>query len=262
MKILPLLFIIISVAIFACNGFSNKKTPLYKIPEVPKSTLPTTLQTQFNKGIDFIAYGDSIASWKLEMNFDDSIRFQAQNGLNFTIPAIRPIINNDSNLIYTSAISLGKVVITISKGNCNNTQFLNETLARQCSIRIANISYTGCGQFLYDSQVEGKWKLQQYKAVSINETLFTNGIPYLHFNVLNQKLSGFDGCNSVSGLAEIQGKRIAFGNLATTKKFCTNNPLPNLFSILDNQLPLYKIIDNLLYLYLIDDSVLIFKKSN
>ncbi len=263
MKSLHLLFLFfLFPVLFACNGFANKKAPLYKVPSVPKSILNTELQTQFNNGYDFIASGESIALWKLEINFDDSIHFQAQDGLRFTIPAARPLVNKDSSLQFTSSLSLGKVVITINKGACYNGQFLNETTFSQCSISIGNINYTGCGQFLYNQLLEGKWFLQQYKDVKISDSLFKNGIPFLNFDILNHKVNGYDGCNAVSGNAEIQGKRIAFNNLATTKKLCKNSPLPNLFSILDKQFPRYKILNNLLYFYLIDDSIIILKKSS
>ncbi len=263
MKSLHLLFIFfLFPALFACNGFSNRKTPLYKIPPDPKSILSTELQTQFNNGYDYIASGESIAPWKVEINFDDSIHFHSQDGLSFTIPATRPLVNKDSSLQFTSSLSLGKVVITINKGACNNGQFLNETTQNQCSISIGKINYTGCGQFLYNPQLEGKWFLQQYKDVSISESLFKNGIPFLNFDILKHKVNGFDGCNVVSGNAEIQGKRIAFNNMVTTKKLCKDSPLPNLFSILDKQYPRYKILNNLLYFYLIDDSIIILKKSS
>lgn len=261
MKILKPLFFIICIGLLACNGFSNKKAPLYKIPEAPKNILTPVLQNQFNTGVDFTAAGKTIANWRLEMNFDDSIKFVTQNGLSFTIPAMRPEIMPDSSLVFTSAISLGKVIIKIGAGNCNNVQTFNEALARKCIVTIGSITYNGCGQFLFNKELEGKWELQQYKAEKITKANFKNGIPYLKFTILNNKLTGFDGCNTISGAAEIQGKRIKFSSIASTKKLCNQILLPNLFSILENQLTGYKVVNELLYLYLIDDSVLILKKS-
>ncbi len=262
MKILNVIIFILCLALLSCNGFSNKKTPLYKIPETSKNILAPVLQNQFNSGVDFAAAGNLIADWNLEMNFDDSIRFRAQNGLNFTIPSVRPEIKSDSSQIFTSSITLGKVVIIIGSGVCNNVQNKEAALARQCTVIVGEVTYSGCGQFLFDTQLDGKWNLQQYKADKISEAGFKNGIPFLKFDLVNNKLSGFDGCNNLIGMAEAQGKRIKFSDVAVTKKYCTENLLQNPFSILNQQLVGYKILNDLLYLYLIDDSVIILKKSN
>ena len=261
MKILKLFIFTAAVVVAGCNGLSNKKTPLYKIPEVSKNILTPALQNQFYRGIDFTASGDKIADWQLEMNFDDSIRFQAQNGLSFTIPAVRPVMNSDSSQSFISSISLGKVVINISNENCLKVQSSNSVINRLCTVSIGNITYSGCGQYLYDSELDNKWELQQYKADKISAAIFKNGLPYLKFDILNNKFIGFDGCNNISGAAEVQGKRIKFSSLTSTKKVCAGNLLQNPYAVLTNQLVGYKILNDLLYLYLIDDSVLIFKKT-
>lgn len=260
MKILKFFTFIFCLALFACNGFSNKKTPLYKVPEVPQNILIPSVQNQFNSGVDFVANGSSIADWTLEMNFDDSIYFHAQNGLSFTIPSVRPLESTDQSLRFVSLIALGKVVISITKGNCNNvTNNVNET-SRQCTVSIADITYSGCGQFLYNSELEGKWILQQYKGEKITEASFKNGLPYLDFNILKNSFTGFDGCNSLKGSAALLGKRIQFAAIATSRKICSAIPLPNLFSALSNELVDYKIAKGILTFYLKDDSVLVFKK--
>ena len=261
MKILNSIIYLSLPFLLACNGFSNKKTPLYKIPETPKNVLAPVLQNQFNRGVDFIASGKEIAEWKLEMNFDDSIRFVAQDGLSFTIPAVRQQVMADSSLQFNSSITLGKIVISIKNGACNNIESLNNEIAKECTVSIGSITYSGCGQFLFDNQLEGKWNLQQYKNVKIEASEFKSGIPYLKFSILNNRLSGYDGCNTISGEAAVQGKRIQFSAMASTKKLCNNLSLSNPFSVLNNQLTGYKINNGLLYLYLIDDSVLIFKKT-
>jgi heat shock protein HslJ len=75
-------------------------------------------------------------------------------------------------------------------------------------------------------------------------------------------MRGNDGCNSISSNITVTGNRIRFGDITSTKIFCTqNNAAFDFVSKLNNQWAVYSFEAGLLKLYLSDDSSVYFKKN-
>ena len=74
-----------------------------------------------------------------------------------------------------------------------------------------------------------------YTITSLYENNTTDENVFITFNFSEKKISGYSGCNSFSGTFEINGSKISFGPIATTKRMCpdiSNEDL--LFKVLDN----------------------------
>ena len=89
-----------------------------------------------------------------------------------------------------------------------------------------------------------------------------NRIPVFELNIEKKRLTGNDGCNIIGGNIEVQGSRIKFGNIVSTKMGCDKKSIENIISnLINNNIASYYFKEGKLYLYLIDDSLLIFKKD-
>jgi heat shock protein HslJ len=63
----------------------------------------------------------------------------------------------------------------------------------------------------------GNWILQPVLASDTS----TDRIPYIHFDLTNNRFSGFTGCNQMSGSLTVRGDRISFGSdIVLTKTAC------------------------------------------
>ncbi len=86
--------------------------------------------------------------------------------------------------------------------------------------------------------------------------------PTLKFENTEKKLSGFAGCNTVSGSYEASAGKIKIPQLAATRKACFNDEYePKILKALD-EANSYEIKDNLLTLKKDGETLIIFRKLN
>ena len=94
----------------------------------------------------------------------------------------------------------------------------------------------------------GKWIL-----INLNnqEVIKQNGERpiYLEFNVTDQKVIGFAGCNRLFGAYIIKGGSITFSRVGSTKMLCPDVELENLFIANLQQVNRYQIEGEKLLLY-------------
>lgn len=75
--------------------------------------------------------------------------------------------------------------------------------------------------------LEGEWSVVNIEGRPIN-TRAT--LPNLSFDILTNKVNGFDGCNSFFGdIQKLNNEEITLGNFGATKKMCPNMQLPMSF---------------------------------
>ena len=241
----------------ACAGGRLQQTKQIEKQQISLQ-LADSIQQAMDRGIDFIAYGNEPAHWKLSFNFEDSIRFSSVDGFSFVIPTLKPVQDNDGMKIYSAPHPIGKLEIQIFSEKCATGSTPDSRI--RASVQAGNRLYTGCGQYLYDSRLNDKWRLVQYAGKTNFEN--TKNAAFLQFEIENQNLTGTDGCNRIQGKFWVQGNYIQFSNLSSTMKSCAQNDTENFYSRLSGQLIRYRLDGIKLYLYLIDDSILIFEKYN
>ncbi|MFT3911334.1 MAG: META domain-containing protein [Ferruginibacter sp.] len=131
--------------------------------------------------------------------------------------------------------------------------------SRNVEVTVNNKRYSGCGSYLYDYLVNDVWELQYIDnrdPVSPKKQL-----PRIEFDLQQNKMIGYDGCNNISSDIEIKGNHIKFSAFAGTKLSCPGNETEKIFStMLSGHTVDYTIENRRLNIYLINDSKLTFTK--
>ena len=241
-------------------GCNNTKNILINKP-VDKNTEQAKEITNLQQtGIDFLADGNVPTNWKLSINYDDTARFTAEDGLSlkFAYNQLNKIDSNEKRIL-TVALKAGKVKIEITEKICTVTT-IREVFKKEVSVMFNNKTYTGCGKFLADANLNGKWLLEKIGYTPIVTSEY-NKVPELNIDIIAGTLSGNDGCNIIKGKMEVQGKRIQFFQIALTKMGCNKKNIEKIIAAnINNQIVGYYFREGKLHLYLPDDSLLIFKK--
>jgi heat shock protein HslJ len=218
----------------------------------------STLISKRNGGIDFIASGNEPTVWTLEMDYDNKFLFTTQDGISISCPPSTGVINskNDAEIYQAKGVQ-GEMEISIFADRCSNDKSRNTT-----TVFTKNILFKGCGQHLYNEQLNDKWILQEIDDEFPDLGDFPNGLPMITLDLVKKQMTGFDGCNSISSGIKIQGDRIQFYKMISTLKACEGVKTERLkLHLISSQLVEYRFRNKELILYLMDDSRLIFKPA-
>lgn len=254
------LAILLLVTAFSCNGTKNAATK--KEEATNQAILSESLQQKNKEGIDLFAKGNVPASWTLEMDFDKIIRFKSLDGTSYNSTPVAPVENAATgSSVYTTKAGKGDLVITLFKESCTD-KLSGERFNQKITVEADGKRYEGCGRYLFDTNLNGKWILEKIDNRMLSAADFAKGLPELAFDLAAGSLSGHDGCNRIMGSMEVLGNRIKFSAVAGTKMACPGNKKENeLVHKLSNQVATYFFKDGQLVLYLIDDSMVVFKKA-
>jgi len=213
--------------------------------------------TQKKSGIDFFASGSNPEPWTLQMNFDHKITFRTQTHGHFQWFPIELVADaSDNTTTYNSKDQ--SLVLSISSLPCEEKHQKNDK-TKQVNIVCNKITYTGCGGYLKNNLLHNKWMLERIDDVELKRDNKKNE-SFIEFDLLKNKVSGNDGCNRFFGLISIEGDRIKFSTLASTRMACSSPAIINT-TLIDNRLVDYYFKEGKLILYLINDSKLTFRKE-
>jgi heat shock protein HslJ len=254
-KILP------GLLLFLISCGTAKQTGAGKQTDPPNPVTNSTLDQKQSEGIDFFAKGKQTSSWTLEIDFDKLIRFKSLDGNNIMASSTKPVdaAGGKQTTISTST-SFGEMKIDIYQEECID-EISGEKFSKKVTVKVNGKEYTGCGTFLSDKNITGKWTLQFWNGKKMEAADFAKGLPQLQFDMEANKISGHDGCNQLFAEMELRGNFIRIGAVGTTKMACPNKTDIGFAARLSNQLISYYFKDGNLHFYLPDDSVAIFTKS-
>ncbi len=209
------------VLLASCNG--AKHTANQKRETEKTAGLTENLQLKQQQGIDLYAKGSIPASWTLEMDYDNIIRFQSLDGADYRSSPVPPVENAaNGSITYTTKATKGNMVIALFKEGCTDA-LSGEQYNQKVIVEVNGKRYEGCGQYLFDANLNGKWILQTAigKPVTANE--FAKGLPEISFNLSANTISGHDGCNNFNGGITVMGNQIKFSAIGSTKMACPAN---------------------------------------
>lgn len=172
-----------------------------------------------NAGVSFIAMGNE-PSWSLDIDPKKGISFSTMDGkLNF--PATTPVLDKGTWLLNSSAASNTLNVKIESRFSTDGmSDFVYEYAV---TTTVDGKNYSGVGYLLNPAfALEGEWELDYLSGPRI--ALQWKNQPTLNFNLAENKISGFDGCNRMMGsftLSENNG--IRFSQIAGTMMACPDN---------------------------------------
>ena len=205
-------------------------------------------------GTDFFASGTTPVSWQLKMDFDNRFSFSATNGESMSMPAVTPSKNGNSTFNYQDRA--GEMKIVFSETPCSGV-----AKAEQVTVLVNTVLYSGCGQYLFDKKINGKWVMQTVNGTELNAKQFTKGLPVMEFNEVGENMIGTDGCNAISSTVKFMGSRMLFGNITTKGTLCNGVVKDLLAKQVSSSLVSYFFKGELLVLYLADDSNISFKRK-
>lgn len=254
------LFLFVLVFFTACN---TSRLPADKSGKIfPPPALSESLQQKQLNGVDFFARGNVPVSWSLEMEFGNIIRFkpldEAPINSSSVNPEDLPQIKASS---YTTKTTNGQMKIIIYREGCND-DITGEKYKNKVLVTVNDKRYSGCGQYLFDAALNGKWIMEKINKRILQPADFAKGLPQIELDLSANRLSGHDGCNSINGDFEVMGSKIKFNEFTSTKMACPGNKIENQFThLISNQLVDYYFKEDQLYFYLPDDSIVAFKKA-
>ncbi|MEO7048379.1 MAG: META domain-containing protein [Ferruginibacter sp.] len=251
-----LFFFFCTICFFACN--TTKQTSQKNI-DIAKysSKLSDSLSLKQAAGIDFSATGTNPVNWQLDVDFDKNIVFKADDGMQLTTTAIGASTTSGSTTTYNANTPNGMMKMIVDEEACSTQN------SKKTTVLLNEKQYTGCGKYLYDYRINDSWVLESAGGKMLSAADFSKGLPQILFSIAENKLTGSDGCNSISMPFELLGNRVKFGALSSSKKSCKNNTVALIFqNKLSNSVASYYFTNGEFYLYLIDDSILTFRKNN
>ncbi|MBC7937407.1 MAG: META domain-containing protein [Rhizobacter sp.] len=248
-----------SIAVAACN--TTKNSTAKKEDEKKQATFVESMQQKQAEGIDLFARGSVPSSWTLEIDFDKIIRFRSLDGADYKSTAVNPVYTGNNTATFTTRAGMGNMVITLLNDGCTDA-LSGDKFNKKVTVDVDGKRYEGCGQYLVNETLNGKWILEKVSSIAVLAADFSKGLPELSFDLSGGSISGHDGCNHVNGSIEVQGSRIKFSALAGTKMACPGNKKENEFlHKLSSQVVTYYFSNGQLVLYLNDDSTIAFKKN-
>lgn len=246
--------------LFIVGCSSTKKIPAKLASKNNNVQQSSDLKNQLQNGVDFFAQGNQPSNWTLSINYDDTVRFTADDGLalKFAYNQLKKDVNEERR-IFTVTLKSGNVKIEIKEKICTVTT-IREVFKKEVTVVFNKTMYSGCGKFLADNNLEARWLLEKIGNTAIVPGEY-NKVPEFNINIVEGTVSGNDGCNSIRGKMEVQGKRIQFYRLLNTKMGCNKKSIEKIISAqINEKIISYYFKDGKLFLYLPDDSLLVFKK--
>ena len=115
-----------------------------------------------------------------------------------------------------------------------------------------------------DLSLDGKWILQKLNGSDVGDSSNLKIIPYLVFNMESNNITGFTGCNTITGRANTPGDEIKFNDMSVTKMECPDAKYEmDIVNMVFYNGPLkYKIDNGNLSIFKEVVELMVFKKSN
>jgi len=212
----------LAVTVYAKNYDAGKNI----ISEMNDSTDFT--RKKYNEGIIFYAAGNE-PFWSLDIRKGNSIVFGTLEGVKMETPPVEPALAMDANVKrYSATTERGSLTVTIMADECVdnmsgekfgykvNIQYKPEGAAEEQE-------FTGCGRYVPDYALDGKWKLRKIGEEIINDSLYSGKSPFLEFRPSEMQVGGIAGCNTIRGAMWQEVDVLRFEKMISTLMACPDD---------------------------------------
>ena len=110
-----------------------------------------------------------------------------------------------------------------------------------------------------DSRIHDIWVVESINGAAYSRVENQELHPTLEIYLAEERFSGNMGCNNINGSMNVEGEKISFSDITTTKMFCVDVDETSFLTAL-RKATKYKIEKMRLYLFDDDKEVLVFKK--
>lgn len=223
------------------------------------------LMSKWDDGLVFQAKGDD-GKWAFEMKNSDSIGFISPDGVLYKFKSVKPLPSMNPGIIdYRIVSEKAEILLQITEKPCeagtyNQKQTLQVTLNFKETKKKESRILEGCGAFVPNYKLSGKWKIIEVDGTEINDDSFPNKEAYLILDPYEGTVSGNDGCNGFFGKMTNKGYQLSFGPTAGTLMACTNADLSAvLMGIISDKTVNYQLANTLSF-YAGDKKVMVLKR--
>ncbi len=245
------------------SGFSE----MYHLRKEIVEENPDIYKRKFDEGIDFTARGNE-PFWSLDIDFDKQIKFTSLTDIaELNTPVVSGIKSDDGkSTVYHSITGAGEIKITITENTCFDNmsgEKFTHTVKIQAKYSTSNqfTEFSGCGKYLMDIKLNDIWVMQEMTGVKLQKEKLNKGLPTFEFHLKDNRFSGHAGCNQMTGSIRVEGNKIKFGPIASTKMACPDMTVEQkVGNALSNKTVTYSIENLKLTLTTIDGLKMVFRK--
>ncbi len=226
MKLLPLLFVML---LAACG-------PKSLTEKQREEAFAATAVSSFAEGADFLATGSG-PSWALKIEEGEAITFKStliDDEIIMPAPRQKKLVGGQG-FEYHASSDNGSLEVHILPENCQSG-VTGEDFPYTVAVTMAKgpadekINLNGCGRFMGNERLNGKWLLWQLDSEELQATDFARGLPWMELQLPGAKFSGYAGCNRMRGNVQLQGSQLGFSKIITTKMACPDLDIEQKFT--------------------------------
>lgn len=202
---------------------SNSKSIKSDSDTASKSKDKDATQTDMEKLIpiynsDFYASSKD-NTWNLRVNYNEGLVFtDTKNNIQFFSDKVEKTVAQGANVVSISSendtytVQINIDVVDCMKGGRDVNIMVRE--------KKKEFDYSGCGIYRGTPQLHDIWVLDKLNGEVMTAEKFPKELPHFEFDLKNQKMSGFAGCNQVNGTLKFDYNRIIIDPLLSTRMYC------------------------------------------
>jgi len=252
-------FAIVTALLFSTSCGNSKKIKNNKEEEKVEES-STGISAYPNYSVDYLASSED-RSWYVSIEYEEQVIFYDKNEkIEFSALESTLEVAAGANIVVVHAENaVYKIQITIDVNECNkNGRKVDIVLNRFHDKK--EFTYSGCGQYRGKPQLHDIWALVEVNGKKLSPDLFPHEFPHFEFDLAQQKMSGFAGCNQVNGSLHFGFRNMIIEPLISTRMYCseTSQIENEILNILRNK-PTYHIKDLKLYIETPEGSIILKK---
>lgn len=179
------------------------------------------------ESVDFKATGNE-PSWALFIDFDKKMHFKTLASESFELSTPAPLRHKaeDADVTrYRAESEAGVLEVSVYGKACIDDMSGKEfNYAVRVRVKTKSMQdykeFTGCGQFVGVYRLNTVWELEHVNGESLDKI---NGKkPNLEFDLAQNKVYGFGGCNRLNGTLKWEGDSLMISQMVTTRMACPN----------------------------------------
>lgn len=146
--------------------------------------------------------------------------FKTMEGDSLVFPIADPVqLENEKGISYES--KNGELKVEILNEKCQDSmsgdEFQHKVNVALNSNEISYKNANGCGNYKAVYRLNGTWILKNFDGEELENM---EKPPSLNFNLAENRVNGFGGCNRIFGEVTFSENGLVFGDLAATKMAC------------------------------------------
>lgn len=218
------------------------------------------------EGVDFVAFGNE-PSWTVKIDDETGMTFSGMGLTTISTPPVKPGRTQDANVMrYRGLTESHEIVVTVTGGECSDAmsgeRFTHKVRVQARSTKEKNFrEYNGCGKYIADARLGGAWQIAEVAGRKVDPSKYSKGAPELTFDLDQERVSAFAGCNRMTASFSTEASTIRFGKFASTMMSCPDMALEkSLGKALDQKTYTYTLTDESLVLTARDGSKIACRK--